>query len=104
MAKVDYESNEVGFNELLRRPLIASASVAIGTPALAEAQRTAPRRTGAYAAGFTIRPQFIPGGRRGELRAGAVIENDVPYARYVKENGQPRSHMWNVAQRMGGNE
>ena len=101
-ANYSYESNEAGFNELLRRPAIASAMVAIGSPALAEAARTAPRRTGAYAANFSIRPEFIPGGRRGELRAGAIISNDMPYARYVMDDTEFRAHMWTVAQRMGG--
>lgn len=101
-ANYSYESNEAGFNELLRRPAIASAMVAVGTPALAEAARTAPKRTGAYAASFSIRPEFIPGGYRGELRAGAVISNEMPYARYVMDPNAIRSHMWTVAQRMGG--
>lgn len=101
-AKYNYETNEVGFHELLLRPALASAMVTIATPAVAEAAKTAPRRTGAYASGFTVHPEYIPAGRKGEIRAGAVVENDVPYARYVMDDYNFRSHMWNIGQRLGG--
>lgn len=103
MSDYKYRTNERGFKEILGSPALANAMVKAGTPAMAEAARTAPKRTGAYAQGFSIKPALVPAGRKGELRAGAVIENDTPYARYVQDDYHFRSHMWVIGQRLGGN-
>lgn len=98
-----YRTNEKGFKEILGSSALANAMVKAGTPAVSEAARTAPRRTGNYAGGFTtIKPALVPAGRKGQLRAGAVIENDTAYARYVMDDTEFRSHMWVIAQRLGG--
>lgn len=100
-----YTTNEAGFKQMLGSSSLASAMVQIGRPALKEAQNTAPKRTEAFSKGFSIKPSLVPAGRKGELRAGAVIENDTPYARYVRESKDARSFMWTIAQKLqGGNE
>jgi hypothetical protein len=93
-----YQTDERGFKELLGSPALSEAMIQVGLPALQVAKSTAPKRTGAFARGFTIKRSLVPAGRDGELRAGAIIENSTPYGRYVisqnPDNG--RSFMWSI--------
>lgn len=85
--------NESGLRALHNSGSMSRAVVAAAEQGLARARNAAPRRTGAFTAGFEVVPATVPGGRQNRPRAGALIINEVPYAAYVRKSKAAKSFM-----------
>lgn len=92
-----YRPDRQGMARLVQSTPIQRAVVAAAELGLARAQQGAPRRSGAFAAGFEVVPATVPGGRTSDPRAAAIIRNRVPYAGYVRKSKARKAFMASIA-------
>ncbi len=83
MSKSNYQIDPQGLKSLANTPGMSAAMVARAEVGLAKARASAPRNTGDFSRSFKVRPEEIKAGRRGDTRAGAVIESTVDYGAFV---------------------
>lgn len=90
----DYKPDRRGLREIGMSSGVQQASVEAAERGKAYAEAMAPRDSGTFARSFRVRPETVNAGRSNEPRAGAVLENTAPYARYVRSKGD--SFMYNL--------
>jgi len=99
--KVQLHIDSKAIEQFLNGTEIQKASIKKANMGLAVAKATAPRGSGKFASGFTVKPAKVPGGRQNKERAGAVIQNSTPYAAYVHKKRE-ENFMKNLRKRMDG--
>lgn len=86
--KPRYVIDVSGIPEIANSQAMSDAMVEAATRAIPAVRRAAPRDTGRLAESFRVTPTKVTAGRRGDVRAGAAIVAEVPYAVYVRKDGR----------------
>ena len=99
--KVQLHIDSKAIDRFLNGTEIQKAGVKKAQMGLAVAKATAPRGTGRFAAGFSVKPAKVQAGRQNKERAGAIIQNNTKYAAYVHRKSES-NFMKNLRLRMDG--
>lgn len=103
MAKnnINLQIDSKAVDRFLNGTEIQKATLKKANMGLAVAKATAPKGTGRFAAGFSVKPAKVEGGRNNSERSGAVVFNATPYAAYVHKKRE-ENFMKNLRKRMDG--
>lgn len=88
MAKGIYSMDPSGLRSIGQSAEMGKAMVAAAQQGLEWAEQSAPRDTEQFAQNFEIVQTDVKKGRKGEVRSGAAIRNNKPYAAFVHKKGE----------------